>query len=77
MKVHSTIDPDFPLVQTLGGAHKLGCHHLVSSRSGQKAASVGFEGEVKLWRLQRGPDGEEKQEKGEEWVDDGNVVGVQ
>jgi superkiller protein 8 len=36
-------------VQTLNGAHKLGCHHIVTSRNGKYAASAGFGGEVKIW----------------------------
>ena len=36
-------------MQTLNGAHKLGCHHIVTSRNGKYAASVGFGGEVKIW----------------------------
>jgi superkiller protein 8 len=39
------------LVQSLSGAHKLGCHHIAVSRSGKVAASAGFGGEVKIWRL--------------------------
>lgn len=40
-------------VQTLT-AHKLGCHHVVTSRNGRVAASVGFGGEVKIWRFNEG-----------------------
>ncbi|KAH7125732.1 WD repeat-containing protein 61 [Dendryphion nanum] len=47
--VHSTTEPEFPTVQTIEGAHALGIHHLVTSRHGKKAASVGFEGRVKVW----------------------------
>jgi superkiller protein 8 len=49
LKVHSTADPDFPLVQALDGAHKVGCHHVVTSRNGSRAASVGFGGETRVW----------------------------
>jgi superkiller protein 8 len=49
LKVHSTADTDFPLAQTIEAAHKIGCHHVVSSRNGLKAASVGFGGEIKIW----------------------------
>ncbi|EED20312.1 meiotic recombination protein Ski8/Rec14, putative [Talaromyces stipitatus ATCC 10500] len=49
LKVHSTADPDFPLVQTIEAAHKIGCHHVVTSRNGLKAASIGFAGEIKIW----------------------------
>ncbi|KAI9753247.1 MAG: hypothetical protein M4579_005260 [Chaenotheca gracillima] len=51
IKIYSTTEPDFPLVQTLERAHKLGCHHVATSRGGKKFASIGFGGEVKLWSL--------------------------
>ncbi|KAL2133410.1 hypothetical protein VTI74DRAFT_2411 [Chaetomium olivicolor] len=53
LRVHSTTDPTFPLQQTLDNAHKLGCHHVCTARGGlgQVAASVGFGGEIKVWRL--------------------------
>lgn len=43
--------PSIPLEQVLDNAHKLGCHHIVTSRNGGKAASVGFGGEVKTWNV--------------------------
>ncbi|OKL60318.1 hypothetical protein UA08_04360 [Talaromyces atroroseus] len=49
LQIHSTSDADFPLVQTILAAHKIGCHHVVTSRNGLKAASVGFGGEIKTW----------------------------
>lgn len=49
LKVYSTTDPDFPLAQTIDGAHKVGCHHIVTSGNGSRAASVGFGGEIKIW----------------------------
>ncbi|KAI2631650.1 WD40 repeat-like protein [Xylaria nigripes] len=49
--VHATNQPSFPLVQSLTGAHKLGCHHLVTSRNGKIAASSGFGGDVKIWKV--------------------------
>jgi len=49
LKVHSTIDADFPLVQSIDGAHKIGCHHVVTSKNGLRAATVGFGGETKVW----------------------------
>ncbi|KAF2142622.1 uncharacterized protein K452DRAFT_270420 [Aplosporella prunicola CBS 121167] len=64
IRIYSTEQPDFPLTQTLQGVHKLGCHHLVTSANGQKAASAGFGGEVKLWSL--GEDGS--------WAEDGSIV---
>jgi superkiller protein 8 len=51
-------------VQTLNGAHKLGCHHIVTSRNGKYAASVGFGGEVKIWSTA---------ESGE-WAEEGKIV---
>jgi len=65
LKVHSTIDPDFPLQQTLEKVHKLGCHHLAASKNGSKLASAGFDGEVKVWADREG-----------EWVEEGKIVGA-
>lgn len=48
--VHSTQTSDFPLVQTITGAHKLGCHHVTASASGHILASAGFGGDVRIWR---------------------------
>ncbi|KAI9829750.1 MAG: hypothetical protein M1819_005987 [Sarea resinae] len=67
LKVHSTTEPDYPLVQSLEGAHKLGCHHVVTSKDGNKAASVGFGGEAKVWRI----DGEGSDRK---WVEEGKII---
>jgi WD40 repeat protein len=53
LQVHSTTDPDFPLVQTLE-AHKVGCHHVVTDERGSRAVSVGFGGEVLIWTCQDG-----------------------
>ncbi|KAL1967507.1 hypothetical protein VTN77DRAFT_3022 [Rasamsonia byssochlamydoides] len=67
LKVHSTADADFPLAQSLDGAHKIGCHHVVTSGNGLRAASVGFGGEIRIWSCQNGT-----------WVEDGNIsVGVE
>ncbi len=38
----------------LKDAHPLGCHHLATSRNGDKAVSVGFGGEAKIWRFGEG-----------------------
>ncbi|KAL9008755.1 MAG: hypothetical protein Q9173_006152 [Seirophora scorigena] len=54
IKIYSTTEPDFPLVQTLDAAHKLGCHHLGASQDGQHFASAGFAGDVKIWNLDQG-----------------------
>lgn len=52
LKVHSTSDTDFPLVQILDGAHALGCHHIVTDAKGTRAVSAGFAGDVKVWACQ-------------------------
>ncbi|ORY56975.1 WD40-repeat-containing domain protein [Pseudomassariella vexata] len=51
LHVHSTTQPEYPLVQSLSLAHQLGCHHLVASRSGKVFASAGFGGDLKVWKL--------------------------
>ncbi|KAH8793534.1 WD repeat domain-containing protein [Hyaloscypha sp. PMI_1271] len=70
IKVHSTTSPDIPLTQTLSGAHKLGCHHIVTSRNGRIAASAGFGGEVKIWSIS-----ESGEWAGEGKIEDGNKAG--
>nr|POE85464.1 meiotic recombination protein rec14 [Quercus suber] len=40
----------YPLVQTLEKVHPLGCHHICTSLDGKVAASIGFGGELKLWK---------------------------
>lgn len=52
--MHSTIDTDFPLVQSLDGAHALGCHHIVTDAKGTRAVSAGFGGDIKVWACQDG-----------------------
>lgn len=49
IKVHSTLDTEFPLIQSLDNAHKLGCHHIVTGAKGTRAISAGFAGELKAW----------------------------
>ncbi|KZL76812.1 meiotic recombination protein rec14 (WD repeat domain-containing protein), partial [Colletotrichum tofieldiae] len=49
LHVHNTFDPTIPITQSISGAHKLGCHHICTSRNGLVAASAGFAGEVKIW----------------------------
>ncbi|KAI9835104.1 MAG: superkiller [Thelocarpon superellum] len=49
IKVHSTTKADYPLGQIVTPAHKLGCHHVVTSKDGKKAASIGFGGEAIIW----------------------------
>ncbi|KAF2490760.1 WD40 repeat-like protein [Lophium mytilinum] len=50
IRIFDTTAPDFPLTQSIENAHKLGVHHLVTSKDGKVAASAGFEGTVKVWR---------------------------
>ncbi|KAK0639071.1 putative antiviral protein [Cercophora newfieldiana] len=52
LRFHSTSEPSFPLQQSIPNAHKLGCHHVATARGGigNVAASVGFGGEIKIWR---------------------------
>ncbi|KAF3892527.1 Meiotic recombination protein rec14 [Trichophyton interdigitale] len=55
LKVHLANEEGFGIAQSLSAAHKIGCHHLVTAKgSGCYAASVGFGGEVKLWRYEDG-----------------------
>lgn len=54
LKIHSTTDPDFPLVQSIDGAHKIGCHHIVTNGKGSRAVSVGFGGELNVWACREG-----------------------
>ncbi|KAI1090118.1 WD40 repeat-like protein [Rostrohypoxylon terebratum] len=49
--IHATSQANFSLSQSLTGAHKLGCHHIAVSKDGKIAASAGFGGEVKIWKL--------------------------
>ncbi|RGP62505.1 GTP-binding protein beta subunitlike protein [Fusarium sporotrichioides] len=51
LHIHDTTDPSFPLKQSISDAHKLGCHHVCASRNGIFAASAGFGGEVKTWKV--------------------------
>ncbi|KXJ96422.1 WD40-repeat-containing domain protein [Microdochium bolleyi] len=51
LHAHDTSSPSFPLVQSISGAHKLGAHHIAISRDGKVAASAGFGGEVKIWKV--------------------------
>ncbi|KAI4242244.1 MAG: hypothetical protein L6R40_004115 [Gallowayella cf. fulva] len=69
IKIYSTTDPDFPLVQTLDAVHKLGIHHLAASKDGCHFASAGFAGDVKMWHSQDG----QWTKKGE--IVDGNKAG--
>lgn len=63
IRIHSTtsggnINPEsatdenpFPEAQVLEKAHSLGCHHVCAASEGGVFASVGFEGDVKLWQM--------------------------
>ncbi|KAJ5909153.1 hypothetical protein N7495_001835 [Penicillium taxi] len=53
IKVHSTVDTEFPLVQSFE-AHKVGCHHVVTDASGKHAVTTGFGGESKVWYCEDG-----------------------
>ncbi|KAE8397563.1 WD40-repeat-containing domain protein [Aspergillus pseudonomiae] len=60
LKVHSTAHSDFPLVQSIDEAHKLGCHHVVTDGNGSRSVSVGFGGEIKIWSCHDGTWSENK-----------------
>jgi WD40 repeat protein len=66
LKIHSTTEPDFPISQSLDGAHILGCHHVTASKDGHKLASAGFGGEVKIWN----------KNAQDQWVEEGQIVGA-
>ncbi|TID12724.1 WD40 repeat-like protein [Venturia nashicola] len=69
LQINSTTDAEFPLQQTITGAHKLGCHHLTSSANGKTFASAGFGGEVKVWKKV----GEDEEGKGGQWEELGKL----
>jgi superkiller protein 8 len=54
IKVHSTSDTEFPLVQSIDDAHEIGCHHIVTDAKGSRAISAGFDGKIKAWSCQDG-----------------------
>lgn len=64
---HDATDPAFPLKQSISDAHKLGCHHICTSKTGLYAASAGFGGEVKIWDLNTDTN---------EWVLGGEITGA-
>ncbi|APA12188.1 hypothetical protein SS1G_10828 [Sclerotinia sclerotiorum 1980 UF-70] len=69
LKIHSTLTTPPSLTQSLP-AHKLGCHHICTSRSGTVAASAGFDGTVSIWT-----NSESKSENAaEEWSHHGYVL---
>ena len=69
LRIYSTRSSDFPLLQSLDGAHKLGCHHVATSANGKKAASIGFGGEVKIWA-------NDSFDGTDIWTEDGKIVGA-
>ncbi|KAK4133214.1 WD40 repeat-like protein [Trichocladium antarcticum] len=73
LRIHSTADASFPLQQTIPDAHKLGCHHVCTARGGvgAVAASVGFGGEIKVWRLRKDKDAGDA---GTEWALDWEIA---
>ncbi|KFY43488.1 hypothetical protein V494_01971 [Pseudogymnoascus sp. VKM F-4513 (FW-928)] len=71
IKIYSTASPDIPLVQSISGAHPVGCHHITTSRSGTVAASAGFGGELKIWTI----DPESEQWSLQAAIEDGNGAG--
>ncbi len=58
LRVHSTATAEFPIAQSVDGAHKLGCHHVATAKggAGRVACSAGFGGEVKVWRCSEAGD---------------------
>ncbi|KAL1888964.1 Ski complex subunit Rec14 [Sporothrix stenoceras] len=52
LRVHSMTTAEYPIAQSIDGAHKLGCHHVTTAKGspGQVACSAGFGGEVNVWR---------------------------
>ena len=38
----------------LKDAHKLGVHHIITSKDGNRAVSAGFGGEAKVWKYEEG-----------------------
>ena len=51
LHIHSTTSPTFPVAQSISGAHRLGIHHVCTSRGGpgRVAVTAGFGGEIKIW----------------------------
>ncbi|KAK3060227.1 hypothetical protein LTS18_009025 [Coniosporium uncinatum] len=53
---------EFGLVQTLKGAHPLGCHHIAVCEDGHRAVSAGFGGDLRVWSRKSGAPGSEEKE---------------
>lgn len=62
LNIHSTSQPELPLAQSFTGVHKLGCHHVVTSADGKTAATVGFDGLVRIWSF-----------NGDSWVENTDI----
>ena len=76
LQIHSTASSSYPHVQTLASGHPLGCHHITCSLDGNTAVSVGFGGEVKVWRATPSSyetTGEALNEQREVWQSAGEV----
>ncbi|RKU41388.1 superkiller [Coniochaeta pulveracea] len=57
--IYSTVtSATFPLVQSITGAHRLGIHHVATSRGGpgHVAVTAGFGGELKVWTCKESGD---------------------
>lgn len=54
LHIYSTASASYPQIQTLEHAHPLGCHHLAAATAASVAVSVGFGGEVRIWRANPG-----------------------
>ncbi|KAI9892218.1 MAG: superkiller [Vezdaea aestivalis] len=70
LKIFST--KDFELAQpfqVIEGAHKLGCHHIVAAKEGSVVASVGFGGEIKLWK-------QSQESTPARWIEGGSIQGT-
>jgi len=62
INIYSTTADDFPIAQVLKNAHRLGCHHIVTSKTNARAVTVGFGGEAKVWKYDNGM-----------WKEDGEI----
>ncbi|KAG4027891.1 hypothetical protein MFRU_026g00720 [Monilinia fructicola] len=70
LKIHSTLTTPPSLTQTLP-AHKLGGHHICTSKSGTVAASAGFDGTISIWNSNL----ESKNDDGSpEWSHRGHIL---
>lgn len=65
VKIYSTTEAEFPLRQVLENVHRLGCHHVAVSGNGVRLASVGFEGDTRIWDFVDGS-----------WIDGGSITGT-